>query len=93
MKRCPVNSKGMTRTKELIQGWKRSEILIVNTIRKSDLYVSEYRPVDSCSRWSSVAITVDEAKIRRQWPDGEWTLKLRFYAKKQPSSQHAQEGR
>ena len=56
MKRCPVNSKGMTRTKGLIQGWKRSEMLIVNTIRKSDLYVSEYRPVDSSSRWSSVVI-------------------------------------
>jgi predicted nucleic acid-binding protein len=56
MKRCPINSKGMTRTKRLIQGWKRSEMLIVNTIRKSDLYVSEYRPIDSSSRWSSVVI-------------------------------------
>jgi len=56
MKRCPVNSKGLTRTKELIQGWKRSEILIINTIRKSDLYVSEYRSIDSSSRWSSVVI-------------------------------------
>ena len=50
MKRCPVNSKGMTRTKELIQGWKRSEMLIVNTIRKSDLYLREYRPVDRALR-------------------------------------------
>jgi hypothetical protein len=56
MKRCPVNSKGLTRTKELIQGWKRSEMLIVNTIRKSDLYVDEYRSVYSSSRWSSVVI-------------------------------------
>ena len=31
-------------------------MLIVNTIRKSDLYVSEYRPVGSSSRWSSVVI-------------------------------------
>ena len=61
MKRCPVNSKGMTRTKELIQGWKRSEMLIVNTIRKSDLYVKEYRPVDSSSRWSSVVIAAKVA--------------------------------
>jgi hypothetical protein len=61
MKRCPVNSKGLTRTKELIQGWKRSEILIINTIRKSDLYVSEYRPVDSSSRWSSVVIAAKVA--------------------------------
>ncbi|ESS15579.1 hypothetical protein MOLA814_01161 [Betaproteobacteria bacterium MOLA814] len=59
MKRCPINSKGMTRTKELIQGWKRSEMLIVNTIRKSDLYVSEYRPVDSSSRWSSAVIAAN----------------------------------
>ena len=57
----PVNSKGMTRTKGLIQGWKRSEMLIVNTIRKSDLYVSEYRPVDSSSRWSSVVIAASVA--------------------------------
>tara|TARA_B110000971_G_scaffold8880_1_gene8582 strand:- start:1036 stop:1332 length:297 start_codon:yes stop_codon:yes gene_type:complete len=56
MNRCPVNSKGMTRTKELIQGWKRSEMLLVNPIRKSDFYFSEYRPVDSSSRWSSVVI-------------------------------------
>ena len=56
MKRCPVNSKGMTRTKELIQGWKRSEMLIVNTIRKSDLYVREYRTEGSQSRWSSVVV-------------------------------------
>ena len=56
MKRCPVNSKGLTRTKELIQEWKRSEILIINTIRKSDHYVREYRPADSSSRWSSVVI-------------------------------------
>ena len=55
-----LTSKGVTRTKELIQGWKRSEILIMNTIRKSDLYVREYRPVDSSSRWSSV---VSEAKV------------------------------
>ena len=59
MKRCPVNSKGVTRTKELIQGWKRSEILIINTIRKSDLYLREYRPVDSSSRWSSVVIAAN----------------------------------
>ena len=59
MKRCPVNSKGLTRTKELIKGWKRSEILIINTIRKSDLYVREYRPVDSSSRWSSVVIAAN----------------------------------
>jgi hypothetical protein len=59
MKRCPVNSKWVTRTKELIQGWKKSEILMINTIRKSDLYVSEYRPVDSSSRWSSVVIAAE----------------------------------
>ena len=28
-------------------------IQIVNNIRKSDLYVKEYRPVDISSRWSS----------------------------------------
>ena len=54
-----LTSKGVTRTKELIQGWKRSEILIMNTIRKSDLYVREYRPVDSSSRWSSVVIAAN----------------------------------
>ena len=59
MKRCPVNSKGVTRTKELIQGWKRSEILMINTIRKSDLYAREYRPVGSTSRWSSVVIATN----------------------------------
>lgn len=59
MKRCPVNSKGLTRTKELIQEWKRSEILIINTIRKSDLYVLEYRPIVSSSRWSSVVIAAN----------------------------------
>ena len=32
----------------------------MNTSRKSDLYVREYRPVDSSSRWSSV---VSEAKV------------------------------
>jgi hypothetical protein len=56
MKRCPVNSKGLTRTKELIQGWKRSEILIINTIRKSDLFVLEYRSEGSQSKWSSVVV-------------------------------------
>ena len=59
MKRCPVNSKGLTRSKELIQEWKRSEMLIINTIRKSDLYVREYRPVDSSSRWSSAVIAAN----------------------------------
>lgn len=34
MKKCRINSKGTTRTKEQ---WKRSESLIINTIRKSDL--------------------------------------------------------
>ena len=56
MKRCPATSKGMTRTKELIQGWKRSEILIRNTIRESDLFVLEYRSEGSQSRWSSVVV-------------------------------------
>ena len=56
MKRCPVNSKGLTRTKELIQQWKRSEILIGNTIRESDLCLREYRADGSQSRWSSVAV-------------------------------------
>jgi hypothetical protein len=56
MKRCPVTSKGMTRTKELIQGWKRSEILIINTIRESDLFVLDYRSEGSQSKWSSVAV-------------------------------------
>ena len=59
MKRCPVNSKWVTRTKELIQGWKKSEILIMNTIRKNDLYGREYRPVGSSSRWSSVVIAAN----------------------------------
>ena len=58
MKRCPVNSMGLTRTKELIQHWKRSEILIRNTIRESDLCVREYRTAGSQSRWSSVVIAV-----------------------------------
>jgi len=49
----------VTRTKELIQGWKRSEILMINTIRKSDLYAREYRPIDSSSRWSSVVIAAN----------------------------------
>ena len=31
----------------------------MNTIRKSDLYVREYRPVDSSSRWSSVVIAAN----------------------------------
>ena len=31
-----------------------------NAIRKSDLYVREYRPIGSTSRWSSVVI---EAKV------------------------------
>ena len=79
MKRCPVNSKGVTRTKELIQGWKRSEILIVNTIRKSDLYVREYRPVDSSSRWSSV---VSEAKVTPEVAktalEAQWALLKQF---------------
>ena len=34
-------------------------MLIVNTIRKSDLYVNEYRPVDSSSRWSSAVIAAN----------------------------------
>ena len=59
MKRCPVNSKGLTRTKELIQQWKRLEILIRNTIRKSDLYVLEYLAEGSQSRWLSVVIAAD----------------------------------
>ena len=60
MKRCPVASKGMTRTKELVQGWKRSEILIRNTIRESDLFVLDYRSEGSQSKWSSVVVaTVD----------------------------------
>ena len=53
MERCPNNAKKLTRTKELIQAWKRSEILISNTISKSDLLVQYYRPVGSSSRWSS----------------------------------------
>ena len=36
-------------------------MLIVNTIRKSDLYVKEYRSVDSSSRWSSVVIAYSVA--------------------------------
>ncbi len=59
MKRCPINSKGVTRTKELIQGWKRSEILIINTIRESDLFVLEYRSEKSPSKWSSVVIAAE----------------------------------
>ena len=59
IKRCPLTSKGLTHTKELIKGWKRSEMLIINTIRKSDLYVREYRPVGSSSRWSSVVIAAN----------------------------------
>ena len=43
MKRCPVNSKGMTRTKGLIQGWKRSEMLLVNTIRESADFHIQHR--------------------------------------------------
>ena len=46
----------MTRTKELIQGWKRSEMLIVNNIRESDLFVQEYRSEGSQSKWSSVVV-------------------------------------
>ncbi len=61
MKRCPVNSKGLTRTKELIQQWKRSEILIRNTIRESDFYVREYRTAGSQSRWSSVVVAAEVA--------------------------------
>ena len=38
---------------------KRSEILIVNTIRKSDLYVKEYRSEESQSKWSSVVIAAE----------------------------------
>jgi len=67
MKRCPVNSKGLTRTKELIQQWKRSEILIGNTIRESDLCVGEYRTEGSQSRWSAVVtsseVTSATAKV------------------------------
>ena len=67
MKRCPVTSKGMTRTKELIQGWKRSEILIGNTIRESDLFVLDYRSEGSQSKWSSVVVAavVPQATVRR----------------------------
>ena len=30
-----------------------------NAVRKSELYVREYRPVDSSSRWSSVVIAAN----------------------------------
>lgn len=54
-----LTSKGVTRTKELVQGRKRSEMLTINTIKKSDLYVRDYRPVGSSSRWSSVVIAAN----------------------------------
>ncbi len=56
MKRCSVTSKGMTRTKELIQGWKRSEMLITITIRESDLFALKYRSEGSQPKWSSVVV-------------------------------------
>ena len=49
----------LTRTKELVQGWEKSEMLTINTIKKSDLYVRDYRPVGSSSRWSSVVIAAN----------------------------------
>jgi hypothetical protein len=79
MKRCPDNSKGLTRTKELIQDWKRSEMLIVNTIRKSDLYVSEYRPVGSSSRWSSVVIAANVvSEVAKTVLEAQASLKLKM---------------
>ena len=48
-------------TTESLNELKVAESLIINTIRKSDLYVSEYRPVDSSSRWSSVVIAAKVA--------------------------------
>ena len=56
---CPLTSKGLTHTKELIKGWKRSEILIINTIRESDLFVLEYRSEESQSKWSSVVVATE----------------------------------
>jgi len=32
---------------------------MINTIRKSDLYAREYRPIDSSSRWSSFVIAAN----------------------------------
>ena len=45
-----LTSKGVTRTKELVQGRKRSEMLTTNTIKKSDLYVRDYKEVSQVTR-------------------------------------------
>jgi hypothetical protein len=67
MNRCPINAKKLTRTKELIQAWKRSEILIINTIKESDLLSRQYRCIGIGSRWSSTVIKASLAPDRALW--------------------------